>query len=193
LRERGGAPDWVMAAATAPAGFLPLELRLKGGRCVTLRAVRPDDREALQAAMKRLSEQSRYTRFMSPLRELSPAMLERAVHPEAGRELQLVAVSGEGARTTIVGGARYSAAAGSEDCEFALSVADDWQGLGLARRLLGALMRAARAAEYRRMEGYIFASNSRMLGLAQRLGFERVESPEGPTVHLVRRALSDVA
>jgi hypothetical protein len=40
------------------------------------------------------------------------------------------------------------------------------------------------------MEGYILASNAPMLGLAQRLGFTRVESPEEPTVHLVRRDLS---
>jgi len=171
-------------------GFVPHDVELRGGRRVTLRAVRLQDKEEMQAFLKRLSEQSRYSRFMTPLRELSPGMLDRAVNPEPGRELQLVADCGEGAQPRIVGGARYSAAAGSKDCEFALTVADDWQGLGLARRLLETLMGAARAAGIERMEGYILASNSRMLGLARRLGFERVESPEGPTVHLVRRDLA---
>ncbi|MCC6766545.1 MAG: hypothetical protein IT293_17940 [Deltaproteobacteria bacterium] len=36
------------------------------------------------------------------------------------------------------------------------------------------------------MEGYILATNTAMLGLAKRLGFQTVQSPEGPTVHLVR-------
>lgn len=177
--------------ATAPkGGFVPIDVELRGGRRVTLRAVRPQDKDEVQAFLKRLSEQSRYSRFMSPLRELSPGMLDRAVNPEPGRELQLVAVWGGGPQPAIVGGARYSAAAGSNECEFALTVADDWQGLGLARRLLETLMGAARAAGIERMEGYILASNSRMLGLARRLGFERVESPEGPAVHLVRRDLA---
>jgi RimJ/RimL family protein N-acetyltransferase len=167
----------------------PFEVKLKDGRRVTVRAVRPEDRDQVQAALKGLSEQSRYSRFMSPVRELSPKMLERAVNPAPGRELQLVAVSGDGLHERIVGGARYSAAAGSKDCEFAITVVDDWQGAGLARRLLEALMRAASVQGFERMEGYILASNAAMLGLAKRLGFERVESPEGPTVHLVRREL----
>jgi RimJ/RimL family protein N-acetyltransferase len=179
-----------VATVVPEAGFLPRDVELRGGRRVTLRAVRPEDKDEVQAFLKRLSEQSRYSRFMSPLRELSPKMLERAVNPEQGRELQLVAACGEGPQQTIVGGARYSAAPGSKDCEFALTVADDWQGLGLARRLLEALMDAARAAGFARMEGYILASNARMLGLAKRLGFERVESPEDPTVRLVRRDLA---
>ncbi len=179
-----------MTAELSVAEFRPVELRLRDGRRVSLRAVRPEDGDELQAFLKRLSEQSRYSRFMSPLRELSGTMLERAVNPAPGRELQILAVWGEGLQPTIVGGARYSAAPGARDCEFALTVADEWQGLGLARQLLEALMRAARAAGYGRMEGYILASNARMLGLAKRLGFERVESPEGPTVHMVRRDLA---
>jgi hypothetical protein len=43
------------------------------------------------------------------------------------------------------------------------------------------------------MEGFILASNTRMLGLAQRLGFVRVASPEGPAVALVRCDLRTIA
>jgi GNAT superfamily N-acetyltransferase len=179
-----------MTAVGAATGAPFADFRLRDGRRVILRPVRPADKDAVQAAVKRLSAASRHSRFMSALRELSPKMLERAVHPEEARELQLVAVAGSERAQSIVGGARYSAAAGSRDCEFAVAVLDDWQGAGLARRLLEELIRAARAHGFERMEGYILASNAPMLGLAQRLGFTRVESPEEPTVHLVRRDLS---
>jgi hypothetical protein len=43
------------------------------------------------------------------------------------------------------------------------------------------------------MEGYILASNARILGLANRLGFVKVYSPEGPTVCVVRRELEMAA
>ena len=171
---------------------LPEDVQLPDGRRVTLRAVRPSDRDALQTAIKRLSTEARYSRFMSALHELSPRLLEQAVSPREDRELQLVAVYEEGPQQTIVGGARYSATAGSKDCEFAIAVADDWQGAGLARRLLGALIREARSQGFERMEGYILASNARMVGLAKRLGFARVESPEGPAVLLMRRSLTVV-
>jgi GNAT superfamily N-acetyltransferase len=182
-----------MGAVTPEAAFAPIDVRLRDGRRATLRAVRPGDRDALQAAVRRLSAEARHSRFMSALHELSPRLLEQAVNPKEERELQLVAVQGEGPKPAIVGGARYSGIAGSKDCEFAVAVADDWQGTGLARRLLETLMRAARARGFERMEGYILASNARMLGLARRLGFAQAESPEGLTVRLVRRDLSSFA
>ncbi len=75
--------------------FEPVNVALRDGRSVMIRAVRADDAEGMQAAMVRLSEEARYTRFMAPLKELSPAMLERAVRPVPDRDLALVAVAGE--------------------------------------------------------------------------------------------------
>jgi GNAT superfamily N-acetyltransferase len=169
--------------------FQPVELRLRDGRKATLRAIRPDDKDKLQEAVRSLSVQSSYYRFFSPLRELSAQLLERATRPEADRELQLVAVVGEGTQEKIIGGARYAATAGSTDCEFAVAVVDEWHGLGVAYQLLETLIRTARVRGFERMEGYILATNMRMLRLAQRLGFVNMESPEGPTVRMVRRDL----
>src|SRR4051794_34631919 len=86
-----------------PEEFSPLELKLKDGRQVTLREVRADDGERMQAALRAMSDESRHTRFMSALRELPPNMLDRAIRPIAGREFQLVAVAGQGAQQEIVG------------------------------------------------------------------------------------------
>lgn len=157
-----------------------------------MREVRADDAERMQAAMRAMSVESRYARFMSALRELSPKMLERATLPDAEREFQLVAVTGEGTEQKIVGGARYAAAPGSRDCEFALALIDDWQGQGLARQLLETLMRVARARGFERMEGYILPSNAPMLGLAKRLGFAHVVNTEDPGVQTVRCELARI-
>ena len=173
--------------------FNPADLQLRDGRRIVLRTVRPQDKDELQAAFKRLSVESRYSRFMSALRELTPQMLEQATHPKDSRELQLVAVVHEGAQEKIIGAARYAAETGSAECEFGVAVADQWQGLGVARQLLAALMRTARARGFKRMYGYILASNSRMLGLAKRLGFVNVASPEGPTVRMVRCDLTRIS
>jgi acetyltransferase len=166
--------------------FGPIVLTLQQGQRVIVRAIRPDDAKRLQSAVRALSDESRYFRFMGALPELSPRLLEIATHPRAGRELQLVAAVGEGADETIVAGARYSSEAGSTECEFAIAVIDEWQGAGLARRLLELLMQSASRHGFAQMEGYILASNHRMLRLAKRLGFVSVESPEGPTVRKVR-------
>jgi GNAT superfamily N-acetyltransferase len=74
-----------------------------------------------------------------------------------------------------------------------VAVTDEWQGLGIARHLLEALIRTASERGLERIEGYILASNAGMLRLAGRLGFVPVPSPEGPGVRLVRRDLGDAA
>jgi RimJ/RimL family protein N-acetyltransferase len=133
-----------------------------------------------------MSAESRYTRFMSALREATPKMLEQATHSDSRQHLQLLAVIGEPGAESVVGGTRFDAAEGSKDCEFAIAIVDGWQGVGLARAMLETLMQAAAERGYERMEGFILASNGPMLGLASKLGFQRVKSPEEPEVRLLR-------
>lgn len=171
----------------------PVEVELRDGRRVTIRAIRETDGDKLQEAVQCLSAESSYRRFFSPLRKLPPQLLERATHPERGRELQLVAVVGQGSHDRIIAGTRFAALATGKDCEFAIALVDGWQGCGLARRLLEMLMQHARAAGFQRMEGHVLATNAPMLGLAKRLGFTESTSDEGPTVRMVRRDLRATA
>jgi GNAT superfamily N-acetyltransferase len=128
--------------------FAPVAVMLRGGRHVTLRSIRPGDEAPLQAALHRLSGESRYMRFMSAVNELSPSMLKSAVQPVAGRDLALVALADPadpGAEGNIVGGARYIADLALQTCEFGIALDDDWRGTGLASRLMQELIRSARA------------------------------------------------
>ena len=178
-----------MSGVAAAAEFRPVEVELRDGRRATVRVIHAGDAEKLQDAIRALSVQSSYHRFFSPLPRLPRPLLERATHPEPGRELQLVAVLDDGGREKIIAGARYAALERSGDCEFAVAVVDEWHGLGLARRLLEVLVQSARDRGFQRMEGYVLATNTRMLGLAKRLGFTEMASDEGPTVRLVRQDL----
>jgi len=181
-----GKPD------SATVDFPPVRMTLRDGRSVTIRAVRSDDADAMRAAFDRLSADARYSRFMTALKELPPAMLERAARPLADREWALVAVADEGADGTIIGGARYVRGEG-ETCEFAVTVADGWRGAGLASSMMRALIRDASTRGLKRMEGYVLAQNRSMLDLARRLGFEVGASEEGPSVKLVRLDLVSTA
>lgn len=165
---------------------LPALARLRDGRTVLLREIRAQDEDELREAFHRLSEDSRYARFMMPLREPSPAMLAAATRPNPEHDLALVAVSGEGGPDQdIVAGARYVGAAGSDTCEFAVTVADDWHGLGLGRRLLEILIAHATARGLRCMEGYVLAANTPMRWLARRLGFVDRQCEDDATLRVV--------
>jgi len=173
--------------------FVPIEVRLRDRRRVRLRELRPDDRDEVRQAFDHLSTESRYTRFMSFVKELSPQMLERIVSRPAERELALVAEVDAPDGIDIVAGARYYIQADGDSCEFAITVVDDWQGAGLASVLMRELIRSARGQGLKRMEGFVLAQNNSMLNLARRLGFTVKQDPNDATVKIVRLDLTTLA
>jgi len=161
------------------------------GPQVTLRPIRPEDAEMEQAFVKRLSTESRYFRFMDTLRELTPLMLVRFTQIDYDREMAFVATVPEDGRETEVAVARYVTNPDGESCEYAIVVADGWQGRGLGRRLMEQLIAVARARGLRSMMGHVLAENRGMLALAQQLGFTVGDSAEGPMVKRVLLALAE--
>jgi acetyltransferase len=126
---------------------------------------------------------------MTTLRELSPEMLDRFTHPDPAREVALVALVDEGGAPKQVGVARCAAGAGREGCEFAIVVADAYQGRGLGSRLMEELITRARAHGVRRIEGLVLAANHSMLELMRSLGFEITTTPEDPRMRRVSKSL----
>ncbi len=159
---------------------LESEITIAGGTRVKVRAIRPEDSELEQRLFSRLSEKSRYQRFMQYLPALPANLLARFTQLDYGRELALVAIlNGE-----FIAVGRYAPNSDGDTAEFALAVADDWQGKGLGRALLAQLKVEARKAGYRALYGTILMANHEMLDLASRLGFTR-ESIQGADVTVV--------
>jgi len=111
-----------------------------------------------------------------------------------GRRARPAAVEGaeeaeEGKGERIIGVVRYLLNADGQSCEFAVAIADDWQGRRLGSTLMRAIVDAARAKGLRRIEGYVLANNSRMLGLMSSLGFGITTWREDPSMKLVSMEL----
>lgn len=155
---------------------------LPDGSSVTLRPIRPEDAEMEQEFVRNLSHGSRYFRFMNTVRELTPAMLVRFTQIDYDREMAFVAVREEGEREIEIGVARYITSPDARTCEFAIVVADAWQGKGLGRRMLERLVEVARWRGLRTMVGHVLGGNQAMLGLCKKLGFEISDHPEDAAV-----------
>jgi L-amino acid N-acyltransferase YncA len=125
------------------------------------------------------------------LAQQATQMLERAVHRQTERDLGLVAEIDAPDGIDIVAGERYYVHADNRRCEFAITVADAWQGVGLASRLMRELIEAARVRGLKQMESFVLAGNSRMLALARRLGFTVTTDPNDMTVKIVRLDLTN--
>ena len=89
----------------------------------------------------------------------------------------------------MIAEARYVRRPDSLDAEFAVSVAEAWQGKKLASLLLGKLACRAAAAGVRRMVGETLATNARMISLARKAGFTLRPSPDVRGLVLLEKAL----
>ena len=169
----------------------PRRVSLRDGREVTLRAIAETDATKIVQAFERLSAESRYYRFMRYKKKLDDAALEHGVHPQPGREFAFVATIPAADGIDIVGAGQYVRAGEGNDktCEFAITVAEDWRGIGLATRLLSSLMRRAQLDGYETMEGWVITQNTPMLAVARKLRFKIEPVPGDATVLHVQLAL----
>jgi acetyltransferase len=164
--------------------------RLRDGSAAVIRAASTGDAGAIQALVRGLSPRTRYLRFFNGVQELSPEWLARFSRARPRAEVSLLATVRRGAREALVGMAQYAADPYPARCDFTLLVADEWQGLGIGRRLLQNLECLARAAGIERIEGDVLNHNSGMLGLAQAMGYEARRDPQSAFLLHVSRPLA---
>lgn len=158
-------------------------LKLRDGSLVPVRPIRPEDAGLEKRFFDGLSAQSRYQRFLNQMAQLPQQMLARFTQLDYDRELALVAL--DPASGEFIGVGRYAPNPDGETAEFALTVADAWQGKGVGRALLERICDCARAAGYRTLFGHILNANRDMLGLAEQLGFAHAGS-DGDLVTVAR-------
>lgn len=182
-----GAMDSLLAylfPAVAAAPVAPDEIDLLDGRRVHVAPVRPQDADAERDFVGALSMTSRYRRFHFGLRELTPeasrAMTEIDQHHHVALVARPLGDTGE-TPAPIVADARYVMRADSADAEFAIAVADDWQGAGLGRALLARLSAHAREQGVRRLYGDVLWGNPGMLALVRSMGAQLSRLPGDAT------------
>jgi acetyltransferase len=163
--------------------------QLADGTDITVRPIRPEDAELVQAFVRDLSEESKYFRFMNSVQELSQAMLVRFTQIDYSREMALIAVTEEHGKEVELGVARFTTNPDGESCEFALVIADRMHGKGLGQKLMMAVMDAARSKGLKVIEGQVLRNNVDMLHLMDRLGFAVETSEEDDSIKSVRKVL----
>ncbi|HMD56954.1 MAG TPA: GNAT family N-acetyltransferase [Solirubrobacteraceae bacterium] len=171
-----------MALLGTPARPREIVLTLRDGARVTVRPIRPQDAAPLRAGFERLSEQSRYRRFLAPMLELSPSILRYLTEVDHHDHEALIAMGPDG---TLVGVARsVRSRSDAHVAEAAVTVADDWQGRGLGTALLELLADSARAEGIRRFTALVLADNREMLDLFESLGPVRILERASGTIDL---------
>jgi ribosomal protein S18 acetylase RimI-like enzyme len=150
---------------TADAEFVSL----RDGAWVLIRPIRTTDAPLLADAYDRLSDRSRWFRFLAVKRDLTAAELRYFTEVDHINHEALVALSVTDGRA--VGVARYIRSA--EDrlaADLAVTVVDDWQRRGVATQLLTMLSQRAVHAGLCRYTVLVAADNLPVFAMLHSLG-----------------------
>jgi RimJ/RimL family protein N-acetyltransferase len=175
LRETMAVAFSPTRTAGAPgAGEVPTEVcTLRDRTVVRLRPLGPADADELRAGFERLSAESRYRRFFSPLSRLPDALVDRLTATDGDNHVALVAetIPLYDEPPEPLGVVRYVRDAERRDAaEVAVTVIDEMQGKGLGTVLLDTLVRLAREHGIRILTAQVLAGNVAMQALLRRAG-----------------------
>jgi ribosomal protein S18 acetylase RimI-like enzyme len=161
---------------------------MRDGRPVEIRAVRPDDRAGLAAAVGRVSTESLYRRFFAVKRSFTEQETAYFVDVDFVNHVALVAVVEEDGQPMIAGGGRYVVGQPGQ-AEVAFAVVDQYQGQRIGAALMRHLVAIARAAGLEELIAEVLPDNVSMLKVFEKSGLSPVTRRESGVVH-VRLRLS---
>ena len=144
-----------------------------------MRPIEPGDKAAVVSIFERLSEQSRYQRFMTAVGEPSESELRYLTEVDHRDHEALLA--SEEATGLALGVGRFVRGR-DHSAEAAIAVVDEWQGRGLGTALCGLLAERAREVGVERFTALLLATNVQMLDVLAALGPATVISRDAGTI-----------
>jgi acetyltransferase len=155
--------------------------KLRNGVSVVFRPIECTDKERFREFFGSLSPASVHFRFFEIIKELPRESVERLCHVDYGQEMAIVALPQDD--SMIIAVARLVLDADRMRGEFALTIADAWQGYGLGSELLSYLIAIAKDYGLEEIHCFVTSDNPRMIALAKKKGLV-VKSSEGDTLEM---------
>ncbi len=150
---------------------LPLRATLRSGEPVLIREIGPADRPLLRDGFEKLSSQSRFFRFLSAHGELSEAELDRFTEQNTDDHFAIGAAAiGTDADLPLATARFVRLDPKSTEAEFAITIIDSHQRLGLGTLMLRTLALSAQARNIAALVALIHRENAGMRVLLERFG-----------------------
>ena len=157
---------------------------MRSGREVEIRALRPDDKDDMLAAVGRTGTQSLQRRFFVVKRGFSEKEIAFFMNIDFANHVALVALADEGGRKAIIGGGRYIITEPGH-AEIAFVVIDDYQGQGIGTLLMRHLAVIARKVGLKALIADVLPENAAMRKVFSKFGFRARRGLDPQVVHLV--------
>jgi acetyltransferase len=157
------------------------ERTIHTGLRVTLRPIECTDQVEFKKFFKDLSPASVHFRFLEIIKELPNEDVERYCDLDRNQEIAIIALPMN--EEKIIAVARLILNLKDRQGEFALVIADAWQGFGLGTELLAYLIRIAKDYQLVELHCMLSNNNDRMIRLAEKFGL-KVKSTDGDTLEM---------
>jgi acetyltransferase len=157
----------------------------RSGLHLLIRPIKPEDAPLFADLFQKLSRESIYFRFFSPLKQISTEMLARFTQIDYDRDMALVAIAETAQGEEMLGAARLIRESRLNRAEFSIMVADALHGQGIGAALLRKLIAAARNLAIETLVGYVLPDNTFMLRLGRKVGFRQRSNREMGAVELI--------
>lgn len=166
-------------------------LVLPDGSTAAIRLSQEADRGALLAFHRSLSDTSVYFRYFSPVSiawRTGAARMDETLHNIPDEHLTLIVehFATENSTSSIIGVGRLVMCEDHQaTAELAMTIRDEFQGMGIGVALLDALIDTARRVGLHALVATVLTQNRRMLQLCHEHGFHSVAPGTGGTIDLV--------
>ncbi len=135
---------------------------LADGTEAGLRPILPTDEQGIKELMYSLSQDTLYQRFMNRYQQFGAKQLLDFIYVDHRQNVALVLTIPEARGEEIIAVARYFLDEASNRAEVAFLVRDDWQGRGIGKLLLEALVVIAKRSGLRGFTALVLRDNRKM-------------------------------
>jgi RimJ/RimL family protein N-acetyltransferase len=156
---------------------------LRNGLEVAIRAAHPEDADRMLEAFNELDADSVYTRFFAPKKEFTEAELRRFREMDFDTRVTLICTVERNGQEIVIASGTY-ARLSEDSAEVAFVVEEDYQRLGISKRLLTHLREIALASGLKSFSAEVLPYNSAMLGVFQSCGWPMKARSFDGTVHV---------
>jgi acetyltransferase len=143
----------------------------KDGRTVVLRLITHKDKRLEKELVNGLSRDSSRYRFLHVIKEATEEMVDQLCDIDCINEIAIMAEYDSNGKKQSAGAARIFIEPNLQTAEFAMLVADDFQGIGLGTKFMTMLIDIGRKIGLKSIYGTVLKGNDKMLTLAKKFDF----------------------
>jgi acetyltransferase len=148
---------------------------------VTIRPIDMGDISMEMDFIRKLSTETKHFRFFEALKELPRPEVARLCTVDGFKSMAYVATIKEGDCELEIGVVRYAPGCNPSSREFAITIADQWQGTELASRLMRRLIETAKRHGVHDLYAVELSENRFMHELARTFGMRTEPEPSDRT------------